>query len=103
MAKPFTVSLSHRLGKDEATRRIQSGLSTVRSRFSGHITIAEELWTDSHLDFRINALGKSATGTLDVSEDRITLSVELPTLLNLLARKATARIEKEGQLLLDKK
>lgn len=103
MAKPFTISLSHRLGKDEATRRVQSGLSTVRNRFSSHITIAEERWTDSHLEFRINALGKSATGTLEISEERMILCVELPLFLNLLARKATARIEKEGQLLLEKK
>ncbi len=103
MAKPFTISISHRLGKDDATRRIQSGLGTVRSRFSSHITIAEEQWTDSHLEFRILALGKSATGTLDVTEEKIHLSVELPLFLNLLARKAAGRIEKEGQLLLEKK
>ncbi|MGQ3676007.1 polyhydroxyalkanoic acid system family protein [Xanthobacter sp. TB0139] len=103
MASPFKVSLPHRLGQAEATRRIQTGLSTVRARFGSYITIAEEQWDASHLDFRIIALGKTATGTLDVTEDTIHLSMELPTLLNMLARKAEPMLRKEGQLMLEKK
>lgn len=104
MAKPpFTASIPHRLGKAEATRRLQAGLTTVRDRFGRHVTIVEEVWTAEHLDFRIAALGQAANGTLDVSDDAVMLSVELPFLLDMLARKAQDLIKKQGTLMLEKK
>lgn len=93
----------HRLGKAEATRRLQAGLSTVRDRFSRHITITEEVWTGAHLDFRIAALGQSAAGTLEVADDAVHLSVQLPFMLDLIARKAKDVIQKQGRILLEKK
>ena len=36
MPKPLVVSIPHQLGKDEALRRLQSGLGNVRSNF-GHL------------------------------------------------------------------
>lgn len=103
MAQPFTASVPHRLGQAEATRRLQAGLSTVRTRFARHVTLVEETWTGDHLDFQIIVLGQKAAGTLDVAEEAVHLSVELPFLLNLMAQKAKALIHKEGQLLLEKK
>lgn len=103
MGQPFTTSIPHRLGKVEATRRLQVGLTTVRSRFGRHISILQEVWTDEHLDFQIVALGQTAGGTLDVTEEAVHLSVELPFLLDLLARKAQDLIKKQGRLMLEKK
>ncbi|MFG1292957.1 polyhydroxyalkanoic acid system family protein [Xanthobacter versatilis] len=103
MVQPFTASIPHRLGKAEATRRLQVGLTTVRSRFGRHITILQEVWTGEHLDFHIAALGQTASGTLDVTDEAVQLSVELPFLLDLLARKAQDLIKKQGRLMLEKK
>lgn len=103
MGQPFTASIPHRLGKAEATRRLQAGLSAVRDRFSRHIAITEEVWTGGHLDFRIAALGQSAAGTLEVAEDAVHLCVELPFMLDLVARKARDLIHKQGRILLEKK
>lgn len=103
MGQPFTASIPHRLGKAEATRRLQAGLSSVRDRFSRHISIMDERWTGEHLDFRIAALGQTASGTLQVADDAVHLSVELPFMLDLIARKARDMIQKQGKLLLEKK
>lgn len=103
MAKPFTASIPHRLGKAEATRRLQAGLTTVRDRFSRHISIVEEVWTGEHLDFRIAALGQAASGTLQVTDEAVHLSVELPFMLDLVARKAKDLITRQGRLMLEKK
>ena len=103
MSKPLTVSVPHRLGKAEATRRLQSGFTMVRTRFAGKLSILEETWTDHHLDFQVAVMGQQARGGLDVAEDAVHLSVELPWLLHLMAEKATALIQKQGKLLLEKK
>lgn len=103
MGQPFTASIPHRLGRAEATRRLQAGLSGVRQRFSRHVSIVEEVWTGAHLDFRIAALGQTAQGTLEVADDAVHLSVELPFMLDLIARKARDLIQKQGRLMLEKK
>ncbi|MFG1301639.1 polyhydroxyalkanoic acid system family protein [Xanthobacter sp. V3C-3] len=103
MGQPFTTSIPHKLGKVEATRRLQAGMTGVRERFGRHISILEEVWTDDHLSFRIAALGQTAQGTLDVTDDAIHLSVELPFLLDLAARKARDLITRQGRIMIEKK
>jgi len=39
MNAPLTVSVPHRLGKDEAVRRLKGGLSRMATNLAGLITI----------------------------------------------------------------
>lgn len=103
MAQPFTASVPHKLGRAEATRRLQSGLGAVRDKFGQHVEILKETWTDDHLDFRVAVMGQHAEGTLDVADDAVHLAVELPFMLSLIANKAKDVIQKQGKLLLEKK
>jgi hypothetical protein len=103
MSKPLVVTIPHRLGKEEALRRIQAGLGKVRSAFSQHLAQVEETWTNEHLDFRLAVLGQSLSGTMDVADDHVRLEVMLPWMLALLAERTKALIEKQGQLMLEKK
>ncbi len=103
MSQPFTASVPHKLGRTEATRRLQSGLATTREKFGQHVQILDETWTDSHLDFRVAVLGKHAQGTVDVAEDAVHLSVELPFFLSMLANKAKELVQKQARLMLEKK
>ncbi len=100
MGQPFTVSIPHRLGKAEATRRMQKGLSMVRDRFGQHVSIVHEVWTDDHLDFKVVVVGTTAAGTLDVTDDNVALEVELPFILSLMANKVKGVVEKHGNRLL---
>jgi hypothetical protein len=68
MPAPLIVSVPHRLGREEATRRLKSGLETARTKLSQVFTIEDETWTDSRLQFRVKALGQPASGTIDVAE-----------------------------------
>lgn len=103
MSKPFVVSIPHRLGKDEAVRRLKAGLSSVRANYSHLFSVQEEVWTDDRLQFRISALGQSASGTIDVAENEVHLQVFLPWLLARLGAAIQPLVRKEGTLLLEKK
>jgi len=103
MSQRVVVSIPHRLGKEEALRRIQGGLGRVRTNFGAHLQVMEENWTGEHLDFRVGVFGQSSGGTIDVADDHVRLEVELPWLLAQLAEKAKALIQKQGQLMLEKK
>lgn len=103
MVQPLVVSIPHRLGKDEAVRRLKSGLGTVRANYGHLFAVQEETWTGDHLQFHVSALGQAASGTLDVMDDRVHLVVQLPWLLAKLANAIQPLVRKEGTLLVEKK
>ncbi|HEX4553517.1 MAG TPA: polyhydroxyalkanoic acid system family protein [Xanthobacteraceae bacterium] len=103
MSEPLVVSIPHRLGREEAVRRLKSGLSGARTNFAHLITISEETWDDSRLSFRASALGQAASGLIDVRDDHVVLTVQLPWLLAKFAQAASSVISKQGTLLLEKK
>lgn len=102
MSKPLVVSIPHRLGKDEATRRIKEGVQWAKDKYGGVVSIGQEAWADDQLAFRVGVLGQTASGTVLVTDSTATLSIELPWLLARFAQKAQALVQKQGQLLLEK-
>jgi hypothetical protein len=103
MSKPLVVSIPHRLGKDEAIRRLKSGLAEIRAKYSQLFAISEETWEGDRLQFRISAVGQAVSGTIDVAEDSVRLEIFLPWLLAKLAETLQPLIRREGTLLLEKK
>lgn len=101
MSQPVVVSIPHRLGKEEAVRRLQSGFGRAQG-FAG-LNIMEQTWTGERLQFRAGALGQVASGTVDVADDHVRIEVQLPWLLAQMAEKAKALMQRQGQLLLEKK
>jgi hypothetical protein len=101
LSRPLIVSIPHRLGREEAARRIKSGLSAAN--YSALLTIHEETWSGDRLAFNLSALGQSAVGFIDVADDHVRLEVQLPWLLAVMAEKLTPAIRKEGTLMLEKK
>jgi hypothetical protein len=103
MTKPLIVSIPHRLGKDEAIRRLKSGLDGVRANYGHIITVQEEVWVGDQLQFRVSALGQATSGTIDVADDQVNLQIFLPWLLAKLAAAIQPLVRKEGAFLLEKK
>ena len=109
MSRPLVVSIPHRLGKDEAVRRLQSGLRRAASSIPV-LSAADEApisvegrWDGDKMLFRVRALGQAASGHVDVAEDHVLVEVTLPWLLQRFAEAAQAAIRSRGQLLLTKK
>jgi hypothetical protein len=103
MSEPLVVSIPHRLGRDEALRRITSGFAGARAHFAHLITISQERWDDNRLSFHASALGQTASGVLEVRDDCVVVSVELSWLLAQFAKAASKAIRREGTLMLEKK
>jgi hypothetical protein len=103
MSKPLIVSIPHRLGRDEALRRLQGGLGQAGASFGHLFTIEEQTWSGPRLQFRVSALGQPVNGSIDVADDHVQLEVFLPWLLGVLAESLLPLIRKEGTLLLEKK
>ena len=103
MSQPLIVQIPHRLGREEAARRIKSGIASARSNYSALLHFHEESWSGDRLTFNLSALGQTAAGLLDVADDHVRVEVRLPWLLAKIAEKLTLAIRKETTLLLEKK
>ncbi len=102
MPAPLVVSIPHRLGREEAMRRLKAGLSRATSHLP-ILRVDEERWEDHRMVFRVRALGQAAHGHVDVAEDHVQVEVTLPFLLQRFAEMAQAAIRERGKLLLTKK
>jgi hypothetical protein len=103
MSQPLVVSIPHRLGRQEATRRIKTGLGNARTNYAPWLAIEEETWSGDALQFRVRAVGQTAGGKIEVFDDHVQLEVTLPWLLGKFAEKLAPAIRKEGVLMLEKK
>ena len=102
MTAPLIVSIPHRLGREEATRRLKSGLARAAASIPV-LKVDEERWEDDRMIFRVRALGQPVSGHLDVADDHVRLEVTLPWLLQRFAQIAQAAISDRGTLLLTKR
>lgn len=103
MSEPLIVSIPHRLGKDEATRRLKVGIHQGVAQLGGVIRVDEEIWSGDRLSFRLTALRQQITGALDVMDSSVRLEITLPWLLAGLARTLQATLTRRGATLLEKK
>ena len=103
MGTPVTVSVPHRLGKEEAIRRLKGGLGRMRTNLSALIAIEQETWVGDTLQFSARGLGQTAAGSITVFDDNLRIEVTLPWLLARFAHAAQRVIGQKGQLMLEKK
>ncbi|WP_102958774.1 polyhydroxyalkanoic acid system family protein [Mangrovicella endophytica] len=103
MAETITVDIPHKLTRETARARIDTGFAKVRQEILGGMVKFEDSWSGDRLDFRARVMGQSVTGRLDVLDDSVHLEVDLPAFLAAIADKLKGRLAKEGQILLEKK
>jgi hypothetical protein len=103
MSKAITVNIPHELGRVEAKRRIEEGFGRFSSQMGGAAGALTKSWEGDRLSFSLNAMGQGISGVIEVAETVVRLEVLLPNLLAMVAGKLKGRLQKEGQVLLEKK
>ena len=102
MSKAVTVTIPHELGRAEARRRVEAGFGDL-SRHLGGLGAVTKTWDGDRLSFAFAAMGQAISGAIDVADRSVKLEILLPNLLAMMAGKLKGRLQKEGQLLLEKK
>jgi len=103
MNKAITVAIPHQLGRAEARRRVDEGFGDFSRHLGGPAGALTRSWSGDRLNFSLEALGQAITGFLDVTDDSVRVEVLLPGFLAMIAGKVKGTLQKEGQLLLEKK
>jgi hypothetical protein len=102
MSEPLVITIPHKLGKEEALRRVKPALGKAAASFPV-LKVEEEVWSGDRLDFRVRALGQGAAGNVQIGEDNVRLEVTLPWLLHKFGEAVQKTIAGRGRILLEKK
>lgn len=103
-SQPFVATISHNLGRQEATRRIQNGLGEVtRALAENKIVLADHHWSGDKGEITVRALGQSVTAVVEVMDDLVRIEARLPWMLAAFAERARTAIQSGGTKLLEKK
>jgi hypothetical protein len=104
MATPITVNIPHQLGRTEARRRIENGFAQITRLLPGAAGgKCTERWEGDRLVFGVTTLGQTVAGVVTVLDAVVTMEIELPGVLGLIAGGLKDRLQNAGQLLLTKK
>ena len=101
MAIPITVTIPHQLGRAEARRRIETGFAKIIHLLPVSAGTCSEREGD-RLIFGVGAMGQTVAGVINVLDAAVTMEIELPGVLGLIAGGLKDRLLKVGQLLLTK-
>lgn len=100
MTQPIDVDLPHKLGKEEARRRIANNIHKLQEQIPGGAQV-QSGWTGDQLNLDVAAIGQQVTATIDVMEDKVHLKVLLPGMLGMFAGVIQGALQKKGHVLLE--
>ena len=103
MATPIRISIPHQLGRAEARRRIEAGFAKIIQQLPGSGGACSERWDGDRLIFGVTAMGQTVDGVIDVLDAAVTIEIDLPGLLGMIASGLKDRLQEVGRLLLAKK
>jgi len=96
----ISISIPHNLSRPEARRRIETGFAKILRQVPGSGGTCSERWEGDRLVFSVGAMEQTISGVVDVLDNAVTMEIELPGMLGLLAGALKNRLQKAGQLLL---
>lgn len=102
MATPIIVSIPHQLGRATARRRIEENFAKFVHQLPGGASASSERWDGDRLIFDIAVLGQTIAGVINVLDTVVTMEIELPGVLGIVASGLKDRLQKAGSLLLRK-
>lgn len=100
MAQPLVVDLPHRLGAEEARRRIAGGIGRIKDHLPPGAE-AEHVWAGDRLDLKVRAMGQEVSAQIDVREAIVRVELLLPAALSFFAKPIEAVLRRQGTEMLE--
>ena len=100
MNQPITVDIPHKLGKAGARAKMESGADKLASFIPGG-SVTEHKWDGDNLSFVVEAMGQRVGTTMEVLEDKVHATFDLPPMLALFAGKIRDKLQRDGGKLLE--
>ncbi len=100
MQAPIQVDLPHKLGRDEARRRIANNIHKLKEHIPGGAQV-DSSWAGDDLDLSVQAMGQAINAKIGVEETVVRVRVLLPGMLAMFAAPIEAMLQKKGNVLLE--
>jgi hypothetical protein len=102
MPRPLTVSIPQRLGRQEARRRLDAGITRLDTELGAILSGLDYHWQNDILHFAGTAMWQRITGRIEVLDDAVRIEIDLPWAMRLLADSIAKRVRSRGIALLEK-
>ena len=100
MTQPIEVDLPHKLGKEEARRRIANNVHKLQEHIPGGAQV-QTGWVGDQLNLDVHAMGQQVAAIIDVMETKVRLKVLLPPMLGMFSGIIQGALQKKGGILLE--
>lgn len=99
MSQLITVDIPHRLGREGARQRLTNGIGQLTAMIPGSAITANR-WEGDVLTFDIEALGQRVATRIELFDDHVRATLDLPAFLAFMADKIRAALATSGRKLL---
>ena len=101
MNKPVVIDIPHKLGREEAKRRLKNRIGELASHIPGGAADVRSSWpTEDRMELSVDAMGQHVATVLDVEENIIRLQLQLPAMLSFMSGAIEKAIRKGGAAVL---
>lgn len=100
MERPIEVDLPHKLGKEEARRRIADNVHKLKDHIPGGSAHVESAWAADTLALNVHAMGQAVQAEITVEEQHVRCKMLLPGMLSFFAGPIEAALNSKGSELL---
>jgi Putative polyhydroxyalkanoic acid system protein (PHA_gran_rgn) len=100
--QPLIVSVPHRLGREEAKRRVDAGIGRLGPELGAVVGGLDYSWSADTLNFRAAAMWQTITGRIEVLEDAVCIEIDLPWVMRLLGNTITDQVRGRTVAMLEK-
>jgi hypothetical protein len=100
MSAPISVDLPHRLGAEEAKRRIATNISGLTAHLPSGAEVRSQ-WEGDRLKLGVAVMGQEIDASLDVRESLVRVTVLLPPALAFFGKAIEAALRRGAPELLE--
>ena len=100
--QPVIVSIPHRLGREEAKRRLDAGIGHLGPELGAVVGGLDYSWNADTLNLRATAMWQTITGRIEVLDDAVRIEIDLPWMMRLLGDTITKQVRGRALAMLEK-
>jgi hypothetical protein len=100
MSQPIELDLPHKLGREEARRRIAANIGSLERHIPGGAQV-QSAWSGDTLNLSVAAMGEQIAGTLEVREATVHVKLALPGMLGMFSGVIAGALKSQGGRLLE--
>ena len=99
MTEPITMDIPHKYGREGVRAKLDAGVDKIAGVVPGGV-VKDHRWGGDTLHFTIEGMGQRVASQVELFDDKVRATIDLPPFLALFAAKIRDKLAKEAPKLL---